>query len=993
MEADSSYTSQSNILRSNYSQGSSTAAFKLDEGFSEDPRGQDDTDLATTMDNTSGFEEWVMAQSEDARAGKWLWQNSTYFQCIPLHQCCLDTDTSSKILDIAYEVLRTLRTANIAAVVDRLTPLLHMDPVGKLPPEITSQIFSYLDASTLLVASLSSQAWRARILDPRLWRRLYSDQGWGLDSAVVKTYEDTHARIVRQEFHKSSSVFRASETDRGQPLQKKRATGNFLGQQSKEVTLGDVSQWREQHGAIEADSDVPTGTTPTEVDHEMQDVSSNDSSHPASPPRRNKRGSQQSRDDMVMSPIRSHGTNIPPSQTLNPPIMPPLTVKDISGKERINWAFLYKQRRRLEENWNRGRYTNFQLPHPAYPHEAHRECVYTIQFFGKWLVSGSRDKTLRVWDLETRRLRGAPLTGHTQSVLCLQFDPTEKEDVIISGSSDSNIIVWRFSTGQRIKEIQQAHRDPVLNLRFDHRYLVTCSKDKLIKVWNRYGLSPSDEDYPKISPASTAKMPAYIIDTSSMSLQQLENKLANRQIKMLQPYSLLMTLDGHNAAVNAIQIDQDQIVSASGDRLIKVWSVIDGRLISTLPGHQKGIACVQFDSKRIVSGSSDNTVRIYDHLKKCEVAVLRGHTNLVRTVQAGFGDLPHSEKAMANQARLAEAEYRRAVAAGEIVHEPVGAGRSAREQQDSLKTPAQYLTAFGAALPPGGGGSQWGRIVSGSYDETIIIWKKDADGRWIQGQTLRQEAAIRAGAAADLRAYNESQIDAGGSPAPLQASTSAPQRSSAPPQPSAAQIVHHNIQSSTMGLQSISEHLTGLMGQSLNTLQTLARTGLPATQFPSIAPGAQQALAQLNAHQQNIQTHFSNLTQASTSHGGQAGPSLSNSTAQNNHRHVANTAASTVHVAPSTTDGQAPTNLTNNNIPPLPPQAQQHAAGHHHHHHHPQQVNQQLPAPQQPASRVFKLQFDARRIVCCSQDPRIVGWDFAAGDSDIMEASQFFLGP
>lgn len=51
-------------------------------------------------------------------------------------------------LDIAYEVLRTLRTANIAAVVDRLTPLLHMDPVGKLPPEITSQIFSYLDAST-----------------------------------------------------------------------------------------------------------------------------------------------------------------------------------------------------------------------------------------------------------------------------------------------------------------------------------------------------------------------------------------------------------------------------------------------------------------------------------------------------------------------------------------------------------------------------------------------------------------------------------------------------------------------------------------------------------------------------------------------------------------------------------------------------------------------------------------------------------------------------
>ena len=848
-----------------------------------------------------------------------------------------------------------------------------MDPVGKLPPEITSQIFSYLDASTLLTASLSSQAWRVRILDPGLWRRLYSDQGWGLDAAAVKAYEEARTRLMRHEFRKSGTAFRASETDRGQPVQKKRATANFLDQQTKEVFSGDVSQWREQHGPIEADTDVSVRTPSAEVDHEMPDVSTSDFTCPASSPRRNKRGSQESRDEMVISPIRSQESTALSSQILNPPAHPLLTLRDSSGNRRINWAFLYKQRRRLEDNWNKGRFTNFQLPHPAYPHEAHRECVYTIQFFGKWLVSGSRDKTLRVWDLETRRLRGPPLTGHTQSVLCLQFDPTEKEDVIISGSSDTNVIVWRFSTGQKLKEIQQAHRDPVLNLRFDHRYLVTCSKDKLIKVWNRHELSPLDKDYPKISAASTARMPSYIIDTSSMSPQQIEQKLANRQIKMLQPYSFLMALDGHNAAVNAIQIDQDQIVSASGDRLIKVWSVIDGRLISTLPGHQKGIACVQFDSKRIVSGSSDNTVRIYDHLKKCEVAVLRGHTNLVRTVQAGFGDLPHSEQAMVNQARLAEVEYRRAVAAGEIFHEPTGASRSSRERQDTFKTPAQYLTAFGAALPPGGGGSQWGRIVSGSYDETIIIWKKDADGRWIQGQTLRQEAAVRAGAAADLRAYNEDQIDAGGAPASSNAIAS--------PQPSAAQILHQTTQSSTMGLQTIGQHITGFMGQSLSTLQSLARNSASGSHLSSLAPGAQQALAQLNAHQQNIQNHLSNLTQAATSAAGQAGPSVTTTTAQTNSSLVASGPAIAGSIAQNATTGQA---LANNSVPHIPPQLIQHPAPHHHHHHHVQPVNQQPQLAQQTASRVFKLQFDARRIVCCSQDPRIVGWDFAAGDANII---------
>jgi F-box and WD-40 domain protein 1/11 len=56
------------------------------------------------------------------------------------------------------------------------------------------------------------------------------------------------------------------------------------------------------------------------------------------------------------------------------------------------------------------------------------------------------------------------------------------------------------------------------------------------------------------------------------------------------------------------------------------------------------------------------------------------------------------------------------------------------------------------------------------------------------------------------------------------------------------------------------------------------------------------------------------------------------------------------------------------------------AAGRHH--------NAQTTTP----ARIYKLQFDSRKIICASQDSRIVGWDFAAGDEDIMEASQFFLG-
>lgn len=44
------------------------------------------------------------------------------------------------------------------------------------------------------------------------------------------------------------------------------------------------------------------------------------------------------------------------------------------------------------------------------------------------------------------------------------------------------------------------------------------------------------------------------------------------------------------------------------------------------------------------------------------------------------------------------------------------------------------------------------------------------------------------------------------------------------------------------------------------------------------------------------------------------------------------------------------------------------------------------------AARVFKIQYDARRLICCSQRSVIVGWDFCNGDAELEEASRFY-GP
>lgn len=73
--------------------------------------------------------------------------------------------------------------------------------------------------------------------------------------------------------------------------------------------------------------------------------------------------------------------------------------------------------------------------------------------------------------------------------------------------------------------------------------------------------------------------------------------------------TLRRVLVGHRAAVNVVDFDEKYIVSASGDRTIKVWNTSTCEFLRTLNGHKRGIACLQYRDRLVVSGSSDNSIR------------------------------------------------------------------------------------------------------------------------------------------------------------------------------------------------------------------------------------------------------------------------------------------------------------------------------------------------------------------------------------------------
>ena len=79
--------------------------------------------------------------------------------------------------------------------------------------------------------------------------------------------------------------------------------------------------------------------------------------------------------------------------------------------------------------------------------KGHRGAVKCVSFTpdGKRIVSGSGDKTVKVWDAQTGQ-ETLTLKGHLDNVNGVSFSPDGKR--IVSGSYDKTVKVWDVATGQ-----------------------------------------------------------------------------------------------------------------------------------------------------------------------------------------------------------------------------------------------------------------------------------------------------------------------------------------------------------------------------------------------------------------------------------------------------------------------------------------------------------------------------------------------------------------
>ncbi|RHZ82647.1 hypothetical protein Glove_106g54 [Diversispora epigaea] len=136
------------------------------------------------------------------------------------------------------------------------------------------------------------------------------------------------------------------------------------------------------------------------------------------------------------------------------------------------WEHMYHKLYQREINWNNGKVQRIKYL------KGHRSHITDAKLKGNILVTGSSDRTVRIWDLETGQCK-LTLNGNVFS--CVDFLLTEK---VVAGSTFfRSSFIWNMETGELLNELR-GHVSAVRCVSLSESHIATCAFDGSVIIWN-----------------------------------------------------------------------------------------------------------------------------------------------------------------------------------------------------------------------------------------------------------------------------------------------------------------------------------------------------------------------------------------------------------------------------------------------------------------------------------------------------------------------------
>jgi WD40 repeat protein len=228
------------------------------------------------------------------------------------------------------------------------------------------------------------------------------------------------------------------------------------------------------------------------------------------------------------------------------------------------------------------------------------------------LITAGDEPTIKIWQIgnleqvPTLTLKNT-LIGHTDTISALAM--SSDRQLLVSGSWDKTVRIWRISTGELLKTL--VGHDILISaiaITTDGKTIISGSKDGVIKFWD----VGTGKNWQTLTSQSLGVLSLAV----SQDNQVLVSGHANGQVNIwsITNGQLLRNLSAHRDGVWAIQFSADQqtVMTGSWDKTIKLWDAQTGQLTNTLlQDDYVNSLIITTDGKQMISGDWQGKIHIW----------------------------------------------------------------------------------------------------------------------------------------------------------------------------------------------------------------------------------------------------------------------------------------------------------------------------------------------------------------------------------------------
>ncbi|AFY53837.1 WD40 repeat-containing protein [Rivularia sp. PCC 7116] len=238
---------------------------------------------------------------------------------------------------------------------------------------------------------------------------------------------------------------------------------------------------------------------------------------------------------------------------------------------------------------------------------------------GKFLATGSGEKTIKIWDIDTG-LYLQSLSGHLSEINAIAFG--SKNQILATASVDRTVKIWDVTTGKCLKTLQ-GRADYVHSaiLSSDNRTIISGSQHTI----NFWDIDSQQCIYTLFKTKDWLSSLIVSQDEKTIACANIGNEDNVIRIWQINDLNNCLTtsnkipskiLKGHDDSIWSFAFNSDgkKIVSGSSDRTVKVWDSDTAQCLKTFYGHNRPVLSVSFspDENIIASCGGHSIIKLWN---------------------------------------------------------------------------------------------------------------------------------------------------------------------------------------------------------------------------------------------------------------------------------------------------------------------------------------------------------------------------------------------